>query len=537
MSDILSQKLSYLYTSKKLPWIIIGVAIALRLIRYLHNPSLWFDESVIGTDIINRSYLDFINPSPDWSSKHPFGFLVLVKFAVETFGNSEYALRLVPLIFGSISVVLFYKVARHYVKYETLLIALSLFAFVNPLIYQASNVKPYSGDLAFALIIFQAAIYMQSVELSIKRIMITGLLGAIILWISHPSAFVLAGAGMGLTLFYVKRKQWHVVGKLLIVFIIWAASFIAVYLNFTSKLIDNIGFSTDLMMQYENAYIPFPPRSLADIKWIADSFLNVFDFPVGLPFTGLAAVAFVLGCFSMYRRNPNDFFMLISPVVVTLLAAVLRRYPFNGRVIVFLVPFFLLFIAEGVEYMRKKISIRSVAPGLILVGFLLAGPISWAAYHVKVPDSREEIRPVIQYIKDNWQAGDIVYVHYYPQYAFEYYTKVHPDRIAFAKDEYIVGIAPRGWYRTWRKQGVSKYYDPGDTALQTDTEILNKYIGDLNKLKGRERAWILFSAPIFKDGMQEEKFFRYHLDKIGNRLDAFGRPGIASVYLYDLSDG
>lgn len=536
MSHSISQKFNELYYSKKLIWILVGLGILLRLSRYLHNPSLWFDEAVIGADIINRSHSDFINPSPDWSSKHPFGFLVLVKLAVETFGTSEYALRLVPVVSGSISVVLFYKAIRNYVKHETMLISLSLFAFAGPLIYQASNVKPYSSDLAFALMIFWAALRMQSENLTNKRIMFAGLIGALIIWISHPSIFVLAGVGSALLWHYAKRKEYSAIGRLGIVLTIWAASFLADYFIYTSKLIDNIGFSTDLMLQYENAYIPFPPMSLTDIKFITDSFLGIFTFPIGLSFAGLASFAFLLGCISIYRRNSGFFMMLIAPVFMTLFASLLRKYPFNGRLIVFLVPFFLVFIAEGVEYVRERISNRSAVPSIILIFILLAGPVSWAAYHVKVPDSREEIKPVVKYIYDNWQTGDIIYVHYFSQYAFEYYTEMHPEKYSFPDDEVVIGIAPSGWYRTWRKNVFSKYYEDKSPMMQPAEEILRIYTRDLDRLKGHKRVWILFSSTIFKGGMQEEKFYLYHLDTIGERLDSFGKPGVAAVYLYNLSD-
>jgi hypothetical protein len=199
------------------------------------------------------------------------------------------------------------------------------------------------------------------------------------------------------------------------------------------------------------------------------------------------------------------------------------------------VPFFLLFISEGAVYVSEKISVTSVAPGIIFLGLLFFYPLSWASYHAVKPSSHEEIRPVIGYIQDNMKKGDIVYVYYYAQYPFGYYTKFHPERFDFGDVTTVIGIAPRGWYRSWRKQDVSRYYSPNDPVLQSDSEILTAYVKDLNKLKGNRRVWILFTSKIYKDDIPEEKFFLLHLDKIGKRLDFFGRSGISSVYLYDLS--
>jgi len=57
----------------------------------------------------------------------------------------------------------------------------------------------------------------------------------------------------------------------------------------------------------------------------------------------------------------------------------------------------------------------------------------------------------------------------------------------------------------------------------------------MDNLRGNKRAWVLFMGSIPKDGINEEKFFVYHLENMGKRIDYFGIPWISSVYLYDLS--
>ncbi|MHA2039911.1 MAG: hypothetical protein ACW98X_26140, partial [Promethearchaeota archaeon] len=106
---------------------------------------------------------------------------------------------------------------------------------------------------------------------------------------------------------------------------------------------------------------------------------------------------------------------------------------------------------------------------------------------------------------------------------------------SFIEGEYIIGIAPRGWYRNYRKQDVSKYYDPGAPIKQSSIDIFNLYAGELDQLKGKKRVWLLFTAAILKDGINEEKFFVYQLETIGEQVDFMGHSGISAVYLYDLS--
>jgi len=536
MRDSLSQRLSLLYTSNKLPWIIIGIGIILRIIRYLYNPSLWFDESDIAIDIIRRPIFELFYPSPDYNQAYPFGFLMLIKIATLIFKNSEYAIRLFPLLFGIISMFLFYRVARYYIRPEAVPLALGLFAILDPLIFESSNLKPYSGDIFYTLLIYLLAAYIHSRKLNLPRIVLFGVCGAIILWFSNPSVFVLTGIGACMAVLSLRNKEWSKTWKLSIAYLIWALSFIVNYFSYIQKL--QASFPMDfkeLLAVMEDATMPILPKSISDIKWFIDLFFEIFNYPVGMTLTGISALAFLIGCIFIYRQSKIKFIMLISPLVITFIAAALHQYPFKSRFIFFLVPLILLFIAEGTEYIREKISDNSAVPGLIFVGLLFLHPLLWAVYHIKAPSSTEEIRPVMNYIKNHWQKGDIIYVHYYAQYTFEYYTRFHPDRYVFDEGEYIIGIAPRGWYRHWRKKEVSKYYDSRAPIKQSSVEIFKIYAKDLERLKGNKRVWVLFTGTIPKDGIIEEKFFVYYLKTMGKQLDFFGRPGVSSVYLYDLS--
>jgi hypothetical protein len=142
----------------------------------------------------------------------------------------------------------------------------------------------------------------------------------------------------------------------------------------------------------------------------------------------------------------------------------------------------------------------------------------------------------LSYVKDNWQKGDILYIHFYAQYAFEYYSKYHPAPFKFDEDKFIIGIAPREWHTKWRKNRVSRYYRTEETIGQSSSDIFKRYVEDLNQLTGHERVWVLFTISIPRDGIQEEKFFLRYLDSVGERLDSFRRSGSAAVYLYDLSE-
>jgi hypothetical protein len=243
---------------------------------------------------------------------------------------------------------------------------------------------------------------------------------------------------------------------------------------------------------------------------------------------GIMAFSFLAGSAVMFLEKKEKLYTLLLPVLLTLIAAAMHQYPFKGRQILFLVPIFLLIIAEGAEYIRAKTSNNSVIIGAIFIVLLFIYPVSWAAYHVKKPLIRSEIKPVLNIIQNKWQPGDVVYVHFFAQYEFEYYTKYHPTPYKFDVNEYFIGIAPRGWYDKWRRSKLPERYRNIDN--QSRDELLKEYVRDLKRVESNKRVWIVFTGDI-----STEKFFLSRLDSIGRLVDTFGRSGLAITYLYDLA--
>ena len=272
MNHQLLSRIRLLYNSKRLPWLIIGFGIILRLVQYLFNRSLWLDESALALNIIDRSFLELLQPL-NYNQGAPIGFLMLEKIAVQIFNSSEYALRLFPFLSGTASMLLFYGVAKRFIKSEAVPIAVGLFALSGPLIYYSSEVKQYSSDVCIALIILYfvtRGIY--SKRLTASHIIVFGVVGAIVIWFSHSSVFILAGVGMSLVLFSFVRKEWTRIGRLLIAYSFWALSLTLCYLVSLRDLSAN----KDLLNYWSGAFMPFPPLSLGDIKWFINTFFSIF---------------------------------------------------------------------------------------------------------------------------------------------------------------------------------------------------------------------------------------------------------------------
>ncbi|MBV8399841.1 MAG: hypothetical protein JOZ17_14040 [Acetobacteraceae bacterium] len=83
--------------------------------------------------------------------------------------------------------------------------------------------------------------------------------------------------------------------------------------------------------------------------------------------------------------------MLMLPGGCALLASFLRLYPFHGRLILFLVPFLLLLIAEGAGVVREKVGLGIL--WVIVLGALFLFPTLEAVYHVLEPRRTREFNP------------------------------------------------------------------------------------------------------------------------------------------------
>ncbi|MGB3340565.1 MAG: glycosyltransferase family 39 protein [bacterium] len=489
-----------IFTQKRISFLIILVGIILRLAQYIFNRSLTEGEAALALNIIQRSYAQLLKPL-DYVQAAPVGFLLLQKFVSNLFGTNEYALRLFPLIAGIGALFLFYEIAKKTLSKQSLIIGLILFAVGDHLIYFTSEVKQYSSDVLVALLLIWLAIFVFNKKFDTRYVLLFGFIGGLCLWFSHPALFVL-GAGLVTMYLYVLRKRsYSKIPTLVFATIFGLGSFIINYI----VTLNDLSQSETLMTFWQNSFMPLPPTSLADFKWFGYVFLRTFKFPVGLsPYElFLAVLAFFWGCFLMYKYKTRYLLLIILPICLALLASGLGRYPFEGRLLLFLTPFMILIIAQGISDIQLKLKSRSNFLGLALVFILLVQPVLLAGYRLIRPRAPEELRSTLDYVEANWQKEDMIYVYYASLNAFLYYQ----NRYDF-QNQYVCGIESRS---RW-----------------------TKYYLDLSRLKGNKRVWFVFSHIATGHGVDEKRLIKSYLDLLGEQLAAFQAPGSAA-YLYDMT--
>jgi hypothetical protein len=473
---------------RMLLWSIIAFGILLRASQYLFNRSLWLDEACLVWNIVHKPFSELLGPL-HYNQAAPIGFLFVEKFFVQEFGNTEYILRLFPLMCGILSLPLYYQLVKHHISKGATLFAVALLSLSNTLIYYASDVKQYASDVMIVIILYLAVFYFEAKKMTPHRIASFGLLGAAAIWFSHPSLFILAGFGITLTASNLLRRDFSRLIRLALVFSVWAVSFACIYIVSYDQVTRNEG----LLRYWNSAFMPFPPTGMSELLWFPNKLLEILKNPAQIAFPKIAVILLLVGCISMLFKRKKVFFFLFSPIIFALLASALHLYPFEGRLLLFTLPALFISVALGAQILSLK---SNTIMAIFLLLFLYP-PFSGAYRQIENPRVREEIKPVMHYIQQHWQKGDVLYCAHKTKPAFEYYSSAY----GFQGKEVIISPFSN--------------YDPA------------KFAEDLEQLEGRRRVWLLFTHI----HPHHKKQIKKYLKNSGGLKKSFSSPG-ATVFLY-----
>jgi hypothetical protein len=483
------------------------IGIALRGWQYAANPSIWVDEAATARNILDRPVPALFAPL-DYGQVAAPGFLLAVKLSTFSFGPSEYALRLIPLLAGILSVCGFYFVARLFVARPPALVAAFMFSTAVPLVFFSSNLKPYSSDVAITLVVLAMAHAAQQPVLRWRSAWWLAVLGIVVVFFSQAAVFSLTAAGAAVLLSAIVRGPRDR-GQRVAVVLAWGAAVAgAVAYGFRSMTAVDYAY---LHRFWAPAFMPTAP--MAAMKWLLavarlvfagpprpDAFDGTLEYAGGSLFVTL----FVIGALTMCYMKPVQGILVVGPIVLAIVGSGMGMYPVGTRVSLFLVPLLFLIVVFAADSIGRAIAGRRGGQ----FACLLMIPLAIMACTRQLPPKRpEHVRPVMQYVADHWRAGDSLWVYYGAGQAFEYYNR-------------MIGIG--GDVRV----GECNRSDPREYLRQVDSE------------RGRPRVWVLFSHSFFAEG----RLLVEYLDTLGRRLDQFRAPAddasstAGFVLLYDLSD-
>jgi hypothetical protein len=371
----------------------LAVGVLLRVALYLADRPLWLDEMSLSGNIEGRTAAGLFAPYTS-TQLAPAGFLVVEWVVSRALGTGPMALRLFPLVCGVGALFGFAALARRALRPWAAWVAVALFAVSGDLAYYSSELKPYATDVAAAVACTLAGLVVGAGPgpVSARRFVGFALLGATAVWLSFPSALVLAGVGTTMIASALARGEWRRASALALAAAAWGASFAGSNALAVRMLGPDGRRAMNVFWGF--AFPPWPPASWSwrDAAWparrVLHLFLNPLDFhaplgPVYSPWIAVACCA--VGAVSLWRRDRRLLGVLAAPLAFALGAAYLRLYPFHGRLALYLAPALLLIIAEGAD--RVAGTFRARAWRAAVLAALLLVPSARAADSLLEPSS------------------------------------------------------------------------------------------------------------------------------------------------------
>jgi hypothetical protein len=316
--------------------------------------------------------------------------------------------------------------------------------------------------------------------------------GMAALWFSHPAAFVLAGIGVSLLIQTVHQKQTRRFLFLALMGLGWMISFSMLYFLHLRHLVHN-----DYLQRYWQEHF-LPLTGMGTFTWLWDHGLGWCAVTVG-PSGALGGGGLAIWGTIVLGRARRDWLILVLGIVgASLVAAAGHRYPLAGRMVLFLAPILILAMAAGAWSIWRMCTPQTSIVAAFLLLTVLLSAASQSFRECCCPSRSEEIRPLLEVVRQQWRSGDKVLVLRSALPAFLFYTQEvpFPPGVIWANSERFIG--GQAWEQ-WQKLRTSarlwvlaSHYRPEEEAvIRTLAEGTAHLVGEWHEAG----AWLRCYVP------------------------------------------
>jgi len=178
--------------------------------------------------------------------------------------------------------------------------------------------------------------------------------------------------------------------------------------------------------QREGGFWPWPPQTVGQWLWPMTALANLMNVTGWWgPPAWIALPVAVVGAGFLGRRQRTVALMLGLPLGLTFLAALLRKYPFADRLLLFATPAAAVFLAAGLACvcdLLRSAGHRSWAVSAPAV--VLAIPVIiavWWVGHGRQP-ATEHTRPLLRELTGAREPGEPIVLKWWAEPAWTYYA-------------------------------------------------------------------------------------------------------------------
>jgi hypothetical protein len=470
--------------------------------------SLWLDEAWVANSILEPTIHEMLYYR-SWLQTSPPLFLILVRWVVAMLGISNDVFRLIPVVFGVLSVVLMIYVARRFLRPFFSLVATLLFVLCPAVVYYSHELKQYTTDVFASLVLIGTGLmYLQRPSRTNFYSWLSSLL--ILPFLSYPALlfipgmcfamlFNLAGGHRSASQITLVRAKWFDVLVVSILGLIVSGSsyFFFIVPNIQPQLeswfdLDSLRHASSLsLLLFELKQLP----DLASLLFLQE----VYWRPDLIIFKILVLLVVLIGIGTQCcvrdpkrnRRDPTTAIFLVMPIPCLYSLNALGFYPVGvARLLLFLVPIIIILFVHGLQTASYGLSalvakgrVDALVDGLAVLSLIVVASSfllftsakDLAPFFVHEPMDNSEL--AVRYLSEKVEPPDILYVHASMREEFKLYSRLMP----VAAQKSILG-------------NISWPCCPRDVSLNEQKDRQNRLRGELERLEIPENGsvWLLF---------------------------------------------
>lgn len=416
---------------------IIATGIIVRVVMFAKCRSLWLDEALLAENIVSRNWSDLLASPLSNQQSAPVLYVVAVKAICSALGYSEISLRLFSLVSFIGLLIGELILLRKYLKFDDIktVFVLTITAVLPAYVYFSNELKPYMGDAFFVILTILLYWLHTQKNLSLTRLTLFYLL---ILGFCSSSIFFVGGilATEFLIAAFARNKKDTL--SALISGVLISAVF---YLYFRWWMSPALDFMTEYWCEQR-----VKRSTVAAVTAI---------FSPGL-ISGSALVwlfvPFALrGVYLLIKRKDKVAYSVALSLLLAFLTSFMGKWPLIGRLWLFLPAIVLTFSLVGLEFVLKG-GKRVVDMAVFCLFSIITVYYSISCLE-KVKDrmylDRQEVNPLILYVKEHIKSDEKLYVYSPAQYALKYKNGYTTGRIGNSdRDNIIYGVTTEEWNDT-----------------------------------------------------------------------------------------
>ena len=334
----------------RIAWMLVGLGVVARLLRYLLAFPLWGDECMLAENFLTHNYADLLRPLDNCQVAPPL-FLGLELTAVKLFGFSEWSLRLLSVVGAIAGLLIFRHLASRILRGPGYVLAVGFMAAAFFPARHSAEVKPYALDLMVAVVLMALAVEWWRDRSRTRWLWALTITVGLAVGLSFTAVFVAGGISLFMLCDFVRSRNRAAIWPTVAYHAALAASLAGLIALSAANQFDQWG---PMMRKcWVAAFPPSPTQPLLLIKWLAETYTGpMFAYPLGSKAGGSAVtlICFLVGLTALIRRGDCLLaVLLIAPFGLGLVSGALQLYPYgdNERLVQYLGPAICLLAGLG----------------------------------------------------------------------------------------------------------------------------------------------------------------------------------------------